>query len=211
MACVPSEASDQPGHRPSLVRVFAVRMKKAWVLSYPLSAQRRLWSDWAYAQADLSLRLDAQADLSLRWAHSYFAGFVMRWLKLFFFQARLEYLREHFQIRENDFLTFDAMRHAAQCVGRALRGKTDYGVMVFADKVSDDLLKATTLWLDQFRKFPLNEPPLDKTNKMALAQSDQSLCCPMKKAWVLSYPLSTQRRLWSEWADAQADLSLCWA
>ena len=51
--------------------------------------------------------------------------------------------------------------------------------MVFADKVSDDLLKAATLWLDQFRKFPLNEPPLDKTNKMALAQSDQSLCCPM--------------------------------
>jgi len=40
------------------------------------------------------------------------------------------------QIRENDFLTFDAMRHAAQCVGRAIRGKTDYGVMVFADKVN---------------------------------------------------------------------------
>ena len=31
-------------------------MKKAWVLSYPLSAQRRLWSDCADAQADLSLR-----------------------------------------------------------------------------------------------------------------------------------------------------------
>lgn len=43
----------------------------------------------------------------------------------------------HFlQIRENDFLTFDAMRHAAQCVGRAIRGKTDYGIMVFADKVN---------------------------------------------------------------------------
>ena len=38
------------------MRVFAVRMKNAWVLSYPLSAQRRLWSDWANAQADLSLR-----------------------------------------------------------------------------------------------------------------------------------------------------------
>ncbi|KAI6057580.1 TFIIH basal transcription factor complex helicase XPD subunit [Aix galericulata] len=50
------------------------------------------------------------------------------------FGARLEYLRDQFQIRENDFLTFDAMRHAAQCVGRALRGKTDYGLMVFADK-----------------------------------------------------------------------------
>ncbi|KAF7993114.1 hypothetical protein HCN44_005895 [Aphidius gifuensis] len=49
-------------------------------------------------------------------------------------KARLEYLRDQFQIRENDFLTFDAMRHAAQCVGRVIRGKTDYGIMIFADK-----------------------------------------------------------------------------
>ena len=55
---------------PSLIRVFAVRMKKAWVLSYPWSAQRRLWSDWA----------DAQADLSLCRVHSHFVGFVTRWL-----------------------------------------------------------------------------------------------------------------------------------
>ena len=32
---------------PSLIRVFTVRTKKHWVLSYPLSAQRSLWSDWA--------------------------------------------------------------------------------------------------------------------------------------------------------------------
>ena len=70
MACAPSEDSDQPGHPPSLISVVAVRMKKAWVLSYPLSAQRRLWSDWA----------DAQADLSLRWRTCQFVGFVMRWL-----------------------------------------------------------------------------------------------------------------------------------
>ena len=69
--CAPSEDSAQPGHPPSLIRIFAVRMKKAWVLSYPLSAQRRLWSDWA----------DVQADLSLRWAHSDFVDFVMRRLK----------------------------------------------------------------------------------------------------------------------------------
>lgn len=31
------------------------------------------------------------------------------------------------QIHENDFLTFDAMRQAAQCVGRVIRSKTDYG------------------------------------------------------------------------------------
>ena len=42
MVCAPSEDSDQPGHPPSLIRVFAVRMKKVWVLSYPLSAQWRL-------------------------------------------------------------------------------------------------------------------------------------------------------------------------
>ena len=42
-------------------------MKKSWVHSYSLSAQRILWSD----------RADAQADLSLRWAHSHFVGSVM--------------------------------------------------------------------------------------------------------------------------------------
>ena len=42
MACAPSEDSDQPGHPPSLIRVFAIRMKEPWVLSCPLSAQRRL-------------------------------------------------------------------------------------------------------------------------------------------------------------------------
>ena len=68
--CAPSKDSDQPGHPPSLMRVFTVHMKKPWVLSYPLSAQWRLWSDWA----------DAQADLSLCRVHSHFVGFVMSWL-----------------------------------------------------------------------------------------------------------------------------------
>ena len=76
MACAPSEDTDQTWHPPSLIRVFAVHMKKAWVLSYPLSAQRRLWSDWA----------DAQADLSLCWAHSHFVGFVLRWLNYVWYQ-----------------------------------------------------------------------------------------------------------------------------
>ena len=65
MAYAPGEDLDQPGHPPSLIRVFPVRIKKVWVLSYPLSAERRLWSDWA----------DAQADLSLRWAHMPFFWF----------------------------------------------------------------------------------------------------------------------------------------
>ena len=36
IAWAPSEDPDQPGHPPSLIRVFAFHMKKAWVLSYPL-------------------------------------------------------------------------------------------------------------------------------------------------------------------------------
>ena len=47
------------------LRVFAVCLKKARILSYPLSAQRRLWSDW----------VDAQADLSLPWRTCHFVGF----------------------------------------------------------------------------------------------------------------------------------------
>ena len=45
----------------------------------------------------------------------------------------------------------------------------------------------------------------------ASAQSDQSFAVRMKKAWVLSYPLSAKRKVLSDWADAQADLSLRWA
>ncbi|KAF8136351.1 hypothetical protein EV363DRAFT_1319374, partial [Boletus edulis] len=35
-------------------------------------------------------------------------------------KARLEYLRDAYRIRESEFLGFDAMRNAAQCVGRVL-------------------------------------------------------------------------------------------
>lgn len=69
-------------------------------------------------------------------------------------KARLEYLRDQFQIRENDFLTFDAMRHAAQCVGRAMRGKTDYGIMVFADKrfARADKRGKLPKWIQEYMK-----------------------------------------------------------
>ena len=53
----------KPTKWPSLIRVFAVLMKKHWVPSYPLSTQRR--SDWA----------DVQADLSLCWVHMPFHWF----------------------------------------------------------------------------------------------------------------------------------------
>ena len=66
MSVRPAETQISLGIRP----VWSESSLSAWVLSYPLSAHRRLWSDWA----------DAQADLSLRWAHNHFVGFVMSWL-----------------------------------------------------------------------------------------------------------------------------------
>ena len=65
ITCSPSEDSNQPGHPPSLIRVFSVRMKKHWSLCYLLSIQQKPWSDCA----------DAQTNLSLRWAHKSFRWF----------------------------------------------------------------------------------------------------------------------------------------
>lgn len=45
-------------------------------------------------------------------------------------RARLEYLRETFQIQESVYLDFDAVRQAAQCVGRVIRSKKDYGAWI---------------------------------------------------------------------------------
>ncbi|RMX69953.1 hypothetical protein KXD40_009676 [Peronospora effusa] len=67
-------------------------------------------------------------------------------------RARLEYLRYTHQIREGDFLTFDALRQAAQCAGRVLRSKTDYGLILFADSRYNRADKRTKLppWITQF-------------------------------------------------------------
>ena len=63
----PSNDSDQPKHLPSLIRVFTVCSMGSSGTKLSSCGQRRLWSDWA----------DAQADLSLRWAHMPFVGFVI--------------------------------------------------------------------------------------------------------------------------------------
>ncbi|KAF4615356.1 hypothetical protein D9613_003053 [Agrocybe pediades] len=67
-------------------------------------------------------------------------------------KARLEYLRDAYRIRESEFLGFDAMRNAAQCVGRVLRGKTDWGLMIFADKRFARADKRAKLprWINQY-------------------------------------------------------------
>ena len=193
---------DQRGHPPSQIRVFAVRMKKAWVLSYQLSAQWSLWLDWADAQADPSLRwahisfcwfchkvaqivfkgsraggflLDAQADLSLRWAHMQLCWFCHE--------------AAHFTVPSASFWV-----HYVQ----------------------------NTSFLIRNRCKP-NKLQHDKTNKLTCAPCEDSdqpghppslirvFAVRIKKAWVLSYQLSAQWSLWLDWADTQADPSLRWA
>lgn len=88
-------------------------------------------------------------------------------------KARLEYLRDTYRIRENDFLTFDALRHAAQCVGRVLRGKTDYGLMIFADsrfKKADKRAKLPK-WMGSYIK----EENANLSTDLALVQSRRFL------------------------------------
>ena len=65
MACAPSEDSDQPGHPPSLIRVFTVRLMGT------------VAKDHSFLQADSedSDQISSQADLSLRWAHMPFCWF----------------------------------------------------------------------------------------------------------------------------------------
>ena len=85
MACAPSEDSDQPGHPPSLIRVFAVRMKKAWVLYiYSFSARRRLWSEWADAGPTVIL-------LVLSWGGSYLNNYCSDLKSVFSTQFRNEW------------------------------------------------------------------------------------------------------------------------
>jgi hypothetical protein len=49
-------------------------------------------------------------------------------------KARLAYMKEKYQIDESDFLTFDALRQTSQCMGRVIRSKQDYGIMILADQ-----------------------------------------------------------------------------
>ena len=68
--CAPSEDSDQPGHPPSLIKVFTVCMKKLGSLA----------THWAHSEDSDKTGQMPRSILSLRWAHSHFVGFVMKWL-----------------------------------------------------------------------------------------------------------------------------------
>eukprot|EP01084_Bolivina_argentea_P006837 12916_1 len=70
-------------------------------------------------------------------------------------QLRLEFIKSQHNISENEFLAFDALRQAAQCVGRVIRSKLDYGLMIFADNrySRSDKRKKLPQWLSNYLKM----------------------------------------------------------
>ena len=68
----------------------------------------------------------------------------------------------------------------------------------------------------------IHEPPHDKTNNVAVRPAKTQISLGIRPVWSesslsawrklgsLATQLSAQRRFWSDWADAQADLSLLW-
>ena len=93
-------------------------------------------------------------------------GIPFQYTKSLVLRARLEYLRDTCGINEADFLTFDAIRQAAQCAGRVIRGKTDYGLVVFADRRYNKADKRDKLpqWIRQF----MSDSCLNLSTEMAL-------------------------------------------
>ena len=88
-------------------------------------------------------------------------------------RARLEYLRDTCGINEADFLTFDAIRQAAQCAGRVIRGKNDYGLVILADNRYSKQDKRSKLpqWIQQFMSDGLRNLSTD----VAMASARQFL------------------------------------
>ena len=132
--CAPSERSRSAWASAQSDQSVCCPREKAWVLSFPLSAQRRLWSDWA----------DAQADLSLRWAHSHFVGLVMRRLELmhktYNFSTLCEYSGEMLSLRTCKYKT----------------GRTGFVLIVIIGQVRR-VYKSITVEICQFLARPLHD------------------------------------------------------
>ena len=67
-------------------------------------------------------------------------------------KSRLEFLGRTHNIKDNEFMTFDALRQAAQCIGRVIRSKTDYGIVILADSRYNKRDKRSKFppWINQF-------------------------------------------------------------
>ena len=191
MTCAPSIDSDQPGHLPGLIRVFAVRMKKHWVLSYPLSTHWRFWLD----------RVDAQADLCLRWVPWSFCLFC-------------HVVAQMLSLQQYVWAWLDCTVIAG--IFKTLVMVALKFPILYQAQIDNNCIITLSVWAVtrvyyymQYSSFTCTyiltfEPLQPKQNGVCPVWSESSLCAQ----WAAIS--CGQRRLWSDWADAQADLNLRW-
>ena len=86
-------------------------------------------------------------------------------------------------------------------------------VIIWTNLVAYQVSRSSAFWFQKrwfFKIFTIYGHG-SHLGHVASAQSDQSLRCPHEETLGPSYPLSAQWRIWSDWADAKAHLSLRWA
>jgi DNA excision repair protein ERCC-2 len=73
-------------------------------------------------------------------------------------QERIRWMESCLGIGDAEFRTFDAMRQAAQCIGRVLRNKADYGMMILVDRrfAMNDKRRKLPQWIQQHIKENAN-------------------------------------------------------
>ncbi|ESL05332.1 DNA repair helicase, TFIIH complex, XPD subunit [Trypanosoma rangeli SC58] len=73
-------------------------------------------------------------------------------------RQRIHWMETCLGIPGNEYRNFDAMRQASQCIGRVLRNKTDYGMMLLVDRrfALNDKRKKLPIWIQQCLKENTN-------------------------------------------------------
>jgi DNA excision repair protein ERCC-2 len=73
-------------------------------------------------------------------------------------QERIRWMETCLGISDSEFRNFDAMRQASQCIGRVLRNKTDYGMMILVDRrfALNDKRRKLPEWIQQQLKENVN-------------------------------------------------------
>ena len=236
MTCAASKDSDQPGHLPSLIRVFAVRMKKAWVLSYSLSAQRRLWSDWADAQADLSFSGRTPILFVVSCRGSYIFCFLLMTFITYFAVFTMIACSSHWFIwatsQENSIFEVNQVRLKPACSARDWleswnfgfnkymyrymhwASSWDYGIYHIGDqrRLRRDCADEPSLFAHISRRVRPKIRHLAPTGWLHMRVWRMSLRRTKSAiiSWAGSIVLSRQwTRRWSVCTDAQADLPFC--
>lgn len=73
-------------------------------------------------------------------------------------RQRMQWMESCLGISESEYRNFDAVRQASQCIGRVLRNKTDYGMMILVDRrfALNDKRKKFPNWIQQCFKENTN-------------------------------------------------------